>query len=98
LEKSAAVPAGAGRCCDHRDAPDAVGDISKPHVLRRLGALGGWFLLVGLVLSFAQGISHPYYTTEMAPAVTAVTAAGLALMWRSTAVRLGTDGACYQQR
>jgi 4-amino-4-deoxy-L-arabinose transferase-like glycosyltransferase len=43
---------------------------------------GSWLLLVGLVLSFAQGISHPYYTTEMAPAVAAVTAAGLALIWR----------------
>jgi 4-amino-4-deoxy-L-arabinose transferase-like glycosyltransferase len=43
---------------------------------------GGWLLLVGLVLSFAQGISHPYYTTEIAPAVAAVTAAGMALMWR----------------
>jgi 4-amino-4-deoxy-L-arabinose transferase-like glycosyltransferase len=44
---------------------------------------GGWLLLVGLVLSFAQGGFHPYYTTEMAPAVAAVTAAGLAAMWRS---------------
>jgi 4-amino-4-deoxy-L-arabinose transferase-like glycosyltransferase len=43
---------------------------------------GGWLLVVGLVLSFAQGTFHPYYTTEMAPAVAAVTAAGIALMWR----------------
>jgi 4-amino-4-deoxy-L-arabinose transferase-like glycosyltransferase len=43
---------------------------------------GGWLLLVGLVLSLAQGIFHPYYTTEMAPAVAAVTAAGVAAMWR----------------
>jgi 4-amino-4-deoxy-L-arabinose transferase-like glycosyltransferase len=43
---------------------------------------GGWLLLVGLVLSFAQGTFHPYYTTEMAPAVAAVTAAGVAAMWR----------------
>ncbi|HEY6424533.1 MAG TPA: glycosyltransferase family 39 protein, partial [Pseudonocardiaceae bacterium] len=43
---------------------------------------GGWLLLVGLVLSFAQGGFHPYYTTEMAPAVAAVTAAGVAMMWR----------------
>lgn len=43
---------------------------------------GGWLLLVGLVLSFAQGTFHPYYTTEMAPAVAAVAAAGIVLMWR----------------
>jgi 4-amino-4-deoxy-L-arabinose transferase-like glycosyltransferase len=43
---------------------------------------GGWILLVGVVLSFARGIFHPYYTTEMAPAVAAVAAAGTALMWR----------------
>lgn len=42
---------------------------------------GGWLLLVGLVLSFAQGIFHPYYTTEMAPAIAAVAAAAIALMW-----------------
>lgn len=43
---------------------------------------GGWLLLVGLVLSVAKGGFHPYYTTEMAPAVAAVTAAGVAAMWR----------------
>jgi 4-amino-4-deoxy-L-arabinose transferase-like glycosyltransferase len=51
---------------------------------RRTGWIlwGGWLLLVGLVLSVAQGGFHPYYTTEMAPAVAAVTAAGVAAMWR----------------
>jgi 4-amino-4-deoxy-L-arabinose transferase-like glycosyltransferase len=48
---------------------------------------GGWLLLVGLVLSFANGTFHPYYTTEMAPAVAAVAAAavaaaGVAAIWR----------------
>jgi 4-amino-4-deoxy-L-arabinose transferase-like glycosyltransferase len=43
---------------------------------------GGWLLLVGVVLSAAQGGFHSYYTTEMAPAVAAVTAAGVAAMWR----------------
>jgi 4-amino-4-deoxy-L-arabinose transferase-like glycosyltransferase len=43
---------------------------------------GGWLLLVGVVLSVARGGFHPYYTTEMAPAVAAVTAAGVATMWR----------------
>jgi 4-amino-4-deoxy-L-arabinose transferase-like glycosyltransferase len=43
---------------------------------------GGWLVLVGVVLSFARGVFHPYYTTEMAPAVAAVTAAGMAGLWR----------------
>ena len=43
---------------------------------------GGWLLLAGVVLSAAQGGFHSYYTTEMAPAAAAVTAAGVAAMWR----------------
>jgi 4-amino-4-deoxy-L-arabinose transferase-like glycosyltransferase len=43
---------------------------------------GGWLLLVGLVLSYARGGFHSYYTTEMAPAIAAVIAAGMAVMWR----------------
>ncbi|MEQ0564441.1 glycosyltransferase family 39 protein [Amycolatopsis sp. NEAU-NG30] len=43
---------------------------------------GGWLLVTTVVFSFAGGIWHPYYTTAMAPAVAAVCAAGLALLWR----------------
>lgn len=43
---------------------------------------GGWLVTVGVVLSVAQGVFHPYYTTEMAPAVAAVSAAGMAGLWR----------------
>ncbi|WP_290060700.1 ArnT family glycosyltransferase [Amycolatopsis solani] len=43
---------------------------------------GGWLLVTTAVFSFAGGIWHPYYTTAMAPAVAAVAAAGLALLWR----------------
>ncbi|MGH3841873.1 MAG: ArnT family glycosyltransferase [Pseudonocardiaceae bacterium] len=52
--------------------------------IRRAGWVlwGGWLLLVGVVLSAAQSGFHPYYTTEMAPAVAAVSAAGLAALWR----------------
>jgi 4-amino-4-deoxy-L-arabinose transferase-like glycosyltransferase len=58
------------------------GQTSEP--ARRAGWVlwGGWLLLVGVVLSAAQGGFHSYYTTEMAPAVAAVTAAGVAAMWR----------------
>ncbi|RSM48165.1 phospholipid carrier-dependent glycosyltransferase [Amycolatopsis balhimycina DSM 5908] len=43
---------------------------------------GGWLLVTTAVFSFAGGIWHPYYTTAMAPAIAAVSAAGLALLWR----------------
>ncbi|MDX6237943.1 MAG: hypothetical protein QOG10_2758, partial [Kribbellaceae bacterium] len=43
---------------------------------------GGWLLVTALVFSFARGIMHPYYTTAMAPAIAALCAAGLALLWR----------------
>jgi 4-amino-4-deoxy-L-arabinose transferase-like glycosyltransferase len=43
---------------------------------------GGWLLTTALVFSFMGGIFHPYYTTQLAPAVAALTAAGLAVMWR----------------
>ncbi|MDQ7807268.1 glycosyltransferase family 39 protein [Amycolatopsis sp. A133] len=43
---------------------------------------GGWLLVTTVVFSFAGGIWHPYYTTAMAPAVAAIAAAGLALLWR----------------
>ncbi|MFS8096202.1 glycosyltransferase family 39 protein [Lentzea alba] len=44
---------------------------------------GGWLLVTAAVFSFAQGIFHPYYTTMLAPAVAAVSAAGLAMFWRA---------------
>lgn len=43
---------------------------------------GGWLLMVFVVLSFMQNMFHPYYTTEMAPAVAAVTGAGLPVLWK----------------
>jgi 4-amino-4-deoxy-L-arabinose transferase-like glycosyltransferase len=43
---------------------------------------GGWLLVTTVVFSFASGIWHPYYTSAMAPAVAALSAAGLALLWR----------------
>ena len=51
---------------------------------RRAGWLlwGGWLLVTALVYSFTQGLSHPYYTAELAPAAAAVAAAGLSMLWR----------------
>ncbi|WP_232836972.1 ArnT family glycosyltransferase [Lentzea terrae] len=44
---------------------------------------GGWLLVTAAVFSFAQGIFHPYYTTMLAPAVAAISAAGLVMFWRA---------------
>jgi 4-amino-4-deoxy-L-arabinose transferase-like glycosyltransferase len=43
---------------------------------------GTWMLTVGGVLSFMQNQFHLYYTTEMAPALAALTGAGLPLLWK----------------
>lgn len=43
---------------------------------------GGWLLVTGAVFSFAEGIFHPYYTTMLAPAVAAVSAAGARELWQ----------------
>ena len=51
---------------------------------RRAGWLlwGSWLLVTVVVFSFAKGTWHPYYTTAIAPALGAVCAAGLELLWR----------------
>jgi 4-amino-4-deoxy-L-arabinose transferase-like glycosyltransferase len=41
-----------------------------------------WLLVTGVVFSLAQGIWHPYYTSMLTPAIAAISAAGLALLWR----------------
>jgi hypothetical protein len=43
---------------------------------------GSWLIVMGLVFSYAQGIWHSYYTTALAPAIAALSAAGLAMLWR----------------
>jgi 4-amino-4-deoxy-L-arabinose transferase-like glycosyltransferase len=43
---------------------------------------GSWLLVTGVVFSFAQGIWHPYYTTMLAPAIAAITGAGVVVLWR----------------
>jgi len=52
--------------------------------VRRAGWVlwGGWLLVTVLVFSYAKGIWHPYYATALAPAIAALSAAGLALFWR----------------
>jgi 4-amino-4-deoxy-L-arabinose transferase-like glycosyltransferase len=47
----------------------------------------GWLLVTGLVLSFAGGIIHTYYSVELAPAIGAVVAIGAAELWRGRHTR-----------
>lgn len=53
---------------------------------------GGWLLVTGAVLSFADGIIHTYYTVELAPAIAALVALAATVLWRRRAesgARLG---------
>jgi 4-amino-4-deoxy-L-arabinose transferase-like glycosyltransferase len=50
---------------------------------------GGWLLMVFAVLSFMQNMFHPYYTSEMAPGIAAVTGAGLPVLWKQYRRREG---------
>jgi 4-amino-4-deoxy-L-arabinose transferase-like glycosyltransferase len=42
---------------------------------------GSWLVIMSVVFSSQEGIFHPYYTTELAPAVAALTAAGASRLW-----------------
>ncbi|MGN6607194.1 MAG: glycosyltransferase family 39 protein, partial [Jatrophihabitans sp.] len=46
---------------------------------------GGWLLVTGLVLSFASGIIHAYYTVALAPAIAALVGLGVTELWRNRA-------------
>jgi 4-amino-4-deoxy-L-arabinose transferase-like glycosyltransferase len=43
---------------------------------------GSWLVTTGLVISYANGIIHPYYTVALAPAVAAGIGIGAPLLWR----------------
>lgn len=56
---------------------------------------GGWLVVTGIVFSFADGIVHAYYTVALAPAVAAVFAIGVTMLWRrrsAAAVRICLAG------
>ncbi|WP_116198583.1 ArnT family glycosyltransferase [Amycolatopsis circi] len=42
---------------------------------------GSWLVILGAVFSSQEGIFHPYYTTQLAPAVAVLAAAGAARLW-----------------
>jgi 4-amino-4-deoxy-L-arabinose transferase-like glycosyltransferase len=54
-------------------------DVGRAHVV----LWGGWLLVTGLVLSFAAGIIHPYYTVALAPAIGALVGIGSVALWRA---------------
>jgi 4-amino-4-deoxy-L-arabinose transferase-like glycosyltransferase len=43
---------------------------------------GTWLIALGLVFSLQKGTFHSYYTTQIAPPIAALAAAGLAMLWR----------------
>ncbi len=44
---------------------------------------GGWLVVTALVFSFMSGIIHSYYAVALAPAIAALTGAGLVTAWRA---------------
>ncbi|HET9256992.1 MAG TPA: glycosyltransferase family 39 protein [Pseudonocardiaceae bacterium] len=49
---------------------------------------GGWLLVTVVVLSYAQGIIHPYYTVALAPAIGALVSIGAVTLWRLRSMAL----------
>ena len=43
---------------------------------------GGWLLVTGAIISFGQGIIHPYYTVALAPAIGALIGIGATAVWK----------------
>ena len=42
---------------------------------------GGWVVCTGVVLSYASGIIHPYYTVALAPGIAATVALAVSALW-----------------
>lgn len=66
---------GARQSGERRSAPDA--QIRRDPRLGALLVLGGWFFTEAVVLSFAKGIVHPYYTSALGPGTAAMAGAGV---------------------
>ncbi|HUL98025.1 MAG TPA: glycosyl transferase, partial [Mycobacterium sp.] len=48
---------------------------------------GGWLLVSGAVFSFMKGVTHPYYTVALAPAIAALIGISLRELWRGRKFR-----------
>jgi 4-amino-4-deoxy-L-arabinose transferase-like glycosyltransferase len=46
---------------------------------------GGWLVVTALVFSYMSGITHPYYSVALAPAIAALVAIGGRELWRGRA-------------
>ena len=46
---------------------------------------GGWLVVTWAVFSFSQGIIHQYYAVALAPAIAALVATAITLLWRARA-------------
>ena len=46
-----------------------------------LAIWGGWLVVTMVVISFARGIIHPYYSVALAPAIGALVGIGAATLW-----------------
>ncbi|HZQ34215.1 MAG TPA: glycosyltransferase family 39 protein [Mycobacterium sp.] len=58
----------------------------RTDAIRGAGMLWGtWLVVTGAVLSYSNGIIHPYYTVALAPAVAAAIGIGAPLLWRRRA-------------
>jgi 4-amino-4-deoxy-L-arabinose transferase-like glycosyltransferase len=58
----------------------------RTNAIRGAGVLwGGWLLVTAMVISYSNGIIHPYYTVALAPAVAAGIGVGAPLLWRRRA-------------
>ncbi|GAB3138370.1 glycosyltransferase family 39 protein [Amycolatopsis stemonae] len=55
---------------------------AEPRVKAGWALWGGWLVVGAAVFSFTGGIFHAYYTAELAPAIAALSAAGLVTAWR----------------
>ena len=56
---------------------------------------GGWLCLTALTFSFMAGIFHAYYTVALAPAIAAVVAIGVNLLWEHRETHVATLGAAF---
>ena len=43
---------------------------------------GSWLVVTGLVISYSNGIIHPYYTVALAPAIAVLAGAGFSELWQ----------------
>ena len=75
------------RSSQGRLAVPRAGQAGQPSPARRdLASVllwGGWLLVTGGVFSFMAGITHPYYTVALAPAIAALVGIGAVRLWQS---------------